>query len=217
MSKHSKCDSRSRLWQKWRLNAPHGEMKPGRAPSNRATTALINTIQLPTQPTEQELSHHKQLRRAYSMDTVRGVTFYERHPKSLKYILWHCRKCAYNVTLRRNRISELLANGHIVYSIESICLLLFRISDVTRCYCCYYGLLSNVCEKKNLLFMSTLISTLSYRPKTQKFHTPEIFRGSWLTNSSRIQFVDIFVTHPHNKVYISNNMTLRSHVCMYYP
>jgi hypothetical protein len=50
--------------------------------------------------------------------------------------------------------------------------------------------------------------------KNSKFHRPETFHDSWLTNSIRIQFVDIFVTHPHNKVQISNNMTLWSHVCI---
>jgi hypothetical protein len=71
-------------------------------------------------------------------------------------------------------------------------------------------LLIYVCGKKNPYYLCRSWHPCCYQPK--KFRTPEIFRDSWLTNSIRIQFVDIFVTHPHSKVHISNNMTLWSHV-----
>jgi hypothetical protein len=61
--------------------------------------------------------------------------------------------------------------------------------------------------------MPTLISTLSYRAKTQSFTHRKHFMTVDL-QTIRIQFVDIFVTHPQNKVQISNNMTLWSHVCI---
>jgi hypothetical protein len=57
---HDRVYDRNDAWMRC------GEMKPGRAPSNRATTALIDTIhlqpfcKLPTQPNKQEeLSYHK--------------------------------------------------------------------------------------------------------------------------------------------------------------
>ena len=85
---------------------------------------------------------------------------------------------------------------------------------VTRCYCCYYGLLSHVCGGGELIIYADPDIHVKLSAKNSKFHTPEIFHNSWLTNNIRIQFVDIFVSLPHNKVHISNNMTLRSHVCI---
>lgn len=91
-------------------------------------------------------------------------------------------------------------------------MLLFRISDVTTYYCCYI-LRSVIClSKKKLIIYTDADIYFKLSAINSVSHTGNISRQ--LTYSIHLQFVDIFTTHPHNKVHFNNTMTLRSHVCI---